>query len=159
MDILTLTLSHSVPCKTYLFPHILYGKYCIFVLCIGSIEFVNALLMNLFDKKKGLFAAVYFKDWLPWYMMDIFDVQQWIEIEEWEDLKRLVDDKRNLNEKIMVKFVNNVKIKSKIGKLCRFINRIKIPALESLDGIKPAQFKNEFIPFVADALCKYVQFR
>ena len=29
MDILTLTLSHSVPCKTYLFPHILYGKYCV----------------------------------------------------------------------------------------------------------------------------------
>ena len=116
--------------------------------------------MNLFDKKKGLFAMEYYKDWLPRYMMEIFDVKyRWIEIVEWNELKVLVKDRPKLHDKIKVKFANTADIKARISALIGFIKRTKMSSLKCLHDIKPSQFRDELLLFIGDALCKYVQFR
>lgn len=119
----------------------------------GSISFIEGLIVNLFGEE-GLFSEKYHEEWLPFYMMDVFNVKDWIGIVGWSEMERLVKNDRKLMGKIRSVFLPA--IDTQITALLTFINDANIPALRFLIDIRPRTFKNQLTLLIADALKKYV---
>ncbi len=58
--------------------------------CIdGSISVIEALEYAFFDKNNGLFNNKTFKNYLPFYMKELFEVQKWLQIAKKHKLNQL----------------------------------------------------------------------
>eukprot|EP01083_Nonionella_stella_P284950 969992_1 len=56
----------------------------------GSILFISALLDNLYGDD-GLFGEKYFDNYLPFYMLHIFDIHAWIKLVSQNKSKKLIE--------------------------------------------------------------------